>query len=143
VAFRPHVVYGPERDVGLTAGPSLAAKAAALGESYTIGYTGSAGYDYVEDVAAALLRGAFECPPGANVVDLPGEQACCHDVIRAIEKAVPEAAGRIRAEGPPLPNNVSPRIHPMTQLFSDWKPIPLLEGMRKTVAFYQSKGVHS
>ncbi|TXT32230.1 MAG: hypothetical protein FD138_2087, partial [Planctomycetota bacterium] len=39
VAVRPHVVYGPERDQGLTAGPSLAARAAALGENYTIGYT--------------------------------------------------------------------------------------------------------
>jgi nucleoside-diphosphate-sugar epimerase len=37
VAVRPHVVYGPERDQGLSAGPSLAARAAALGESHTIG----------------------------------------------------------------------------------------------------------
>ncbi|MBY0230396.1 MAG: Ldh family oxidoreductase, partial [Gemmataceae bacterium] len=39
VAIRPHVAYGPERESGLTAGPSLACKAAARGEPYRIGYT--------------------------------------------------------------------------------------------------------
>jgi nucleoside-diphosphate-sugar epimerase len=60
VGIRPHVVYGPERTQGLTAGPSLAARAAALGESYTIGYTGTVGYDYVEDVARAVAFFAGE-----------------------------------------------------------------------------------
>ena len=65
LAIRPHVVYGPERELGLTAGPSLACRAAVRGEPYTIGYTGVVGYDYVEDVARAFVRGALECPAGA------------------------------------------------------------------------------
>ena len=60
LGLRPHVVYGPERTIGLTAGPSLAARAAATGELCQINYTGLAGYDFVEDVARAFVRGAWE-----------------------------------------------------------------------------------
>lgn len=51
---------------------------AVRGEPYTIGYTGIVGYDYVEDVARAFVRGVLECPPGATIVDLPSEPATHH-----------------------------------------------------------------
>jgi len=81
LAIRPHVVYGPEREIGLTAGPSLACRAAVRNDSYQIGYIGAAGYDYVEDVARAFVRGAFECPAGATVADLPSEPATTHEIV--------------------------------------------------------------
>ena len=137
VAVRPHVVYGPEREVGLTAGPSLAAKAAALGESYTIGYTGLVGYDYVEDVARAFVRAAFECPPGATVVDLPGEQATTEQFARAIETVVPSAQGRIHVHGHPIPANIPPHPRYIRELFPDWGVTSLREGIQQTVDFYR------
>jgi nucleoside-diphosphate-sugar epimerase len=138
VAVRPHVVYGPERTQGLTAGPSLACRAAALGERYVIGYTGRAGYDYVEDVARALVRAAFECPAGAAVVDLPGETATAEEVVEAVAAAAPESAGRIGVSGPPVPANVPARRRDITRLFPDWRPTTLREGVRRTVAFYRA-----
>ena len=137
VAVRPHVVYGPEREVGLTAGPSLAAKAAALGESYTIGYTGQVGYDYVEDVARAFVRAAFDCPPGATVVDLPGEQATTEQFAHAIETVVPSSKGRIQVHGPAIPANIPPHPRYISELFPDWQATSLAEGVRRTVEFYR------
>lgn len=137
VAVRPHVVYGPERDQGLTAGPSLAARAAVSGEGYTIGYRGTVGYDYVEDVGRAFVRSAFECPPGATVVDLPGELATSEDFARAIELAVPSAAGRILVDGPLIPSNIPTQPNFINHLFADWRATPLVEGVRKTVEFYR------
>ena len=137
VAVRPHVVYGPEREVGLTAGPSLAIKAAAFGESYTIGYTGQVGYDYVEDVARAFVRAACESPPGATVVDLPGEQATTERFARAIETVVPSAQGRIHVGGPAIPANIPPHPRYISELFPDWQATSLGEGIRRTVAFYR------
>ncbi|MCC2667581.1 MAG: nucleoside-diphosphate sugar epimerase [Armatimonadetes bacterium] len=137
VAVRPHVVYGPEREQGLTAGPSLAARAAALGEDYTIGYTGRVGYDYVEDVARAFVRCAFEAPPAASVADLPGEQATSEQFLEAIAIVLPESAGRLRADGPEIPTNIPPEPHYITRLFPDWKATSLREGVRRTVEFYQ------
>ena len=137
VAVRPHVVYGPEREVGLTAGPSLAIKAAALGESYTIGYTGQVGYDYVEDVARAFVRAAFECPHGATVVDLPGEQATTEQFARAIETTVPSSKGHIQVHGPAIPSNIPPHPRYISELFPDWQATSLWEGVRRTVEFYR------
>ncbi len=137
VAVRPHVVYGPERDQGLTAGPSLAARAAALGQSYTIAYTGRVGYDYVEDVALAFVRAAFECPSGATVVDLPGELATSEEFARAIEAAVPAARGTIHVDGPAIPANIPPRPRFIRELFPDWQAMSLRDGVRKTIEFYR------
>jgi len=136
VAVRPHVVYGPERDQGLTAGPSLAARAAVNGDEFTIGYRGRVGYDYVEDVSSAFVRAAFECPPGATVVDLPGELATTEDFAQAIVQAVPASAGRIHVDGPSIPANIPPRPNFIANLFPDWQPTPLMDGVRKTVDYY-------
>ena len=135
-AIRPHVVYGPERNQGLTAGPSLACRAAALGERYTIEYSGAAGYDYVEDVATAFVCGALECPEGATVYDLPSEQATPKDFIRLIEQHHSEATGRISSAGPPIPVNRSPKPRRIQQLFPDWQATSLSRGVQKTLQYY-------
>jgi nucleoside-diphosphate-sugar epimerase len=136
VAVRPHVVYGPERDQGLTAGPSLAARAAASGDSYTIGYTGRVGYDYVADVARAFVRSAIECPPGHTVVDLPSELATTEEFRAAIVAAVPDSVSRIMVNGPAIPSNVPPSPNYISNLFPDWRATSLRDGVRKTVEFY-------
>ena len=136
VAVRPHVVYGPERDQGLTAGPSLAARAAALGETYTIGYTGRVGYDYAEDVARAFVRSAIECSTGHTVVDLPSKLATTEEFRSAIEVAVPGSMSRIMVNGPAIPSNVPPSPNYISNLFPDWQATSLLDGVRKTVEFY-------
>jgi nucleoside-diphosphate-sugar epimerase len=136
--IRPHIVYGPERDQGLTAGPSLAARAAARGEQYVINYRGRAGYDYVEDVARAFVRAALETPPGAHVVDLPSEPASVEDIAAAIAAACPGAAPRISVNGPTIPANESLHTEVITQYFPDWQPTALREGLRRTVEFYRT-----
>ncbi len=137
VGIRPHVIYGPERCVGLTAGPSLAARAAARGEPFTINYTGKVGYDYVEDVAEAFVRAALEAPPGAFVYDLPSEVATPQQLIAAIDQVVPGSAAHITADGPLVPSNVPTHPNPISRLFPDWRPTPLSEGVRKTIEFYR------
>ena len=134
--LRPHVVYGPERDQGLTAAPSLAARAVAEGDEFEINYTGMAGYDYVEDVALALVRGALESPPGAHVVDLPSDQATPQGIVDTLETLVPGAAARLAVQGPPIPVNQPPRRSLITQLFPDWQATPLREGLARTLEFY-------
>lgn len=137
VGLRPHVVYGPEREVGISAAPSLAARAAAQGGDFVFTYTGAAGYDYVEDVARAFVRTALETPAGAHVVDLPSEIAIPEEIIAVIEKLVPECRGRLTLKGPPLPANESSHTAIISDLFADWQATPLAEGLQKTIAFYR------
>jgi UDP-glucose 4-epimerase len=137
VGIRPHVAYGPERTVGLTAGPSLAARAAATGEPFEIGYTGRLGYDYAEDVALAFVRAALETPAGATVVDLPSQSATVEEFVSDLQTVVP--AARISIKGPAVPSNIPPEPHPITRLFPDWRATPLIDGIRKTVEFYRRR----
>ncbi|QDU24993.1 dTDP-4-dehydro-6-deoxyglucose reductase [Anatilimnocola aggregata] len=140
LAIRPHVVYGPEREAGLTAGPSLACRAAVRGAQYEIGYSGTAGYDYVEDVARAFVRGALECPPGATIADLPSEPATTQEVVQWIERSAPESRGRITVFGPPIPSNVPSEPRDIRQVLPGWQPTRLAEGIAKTIAFYRNAG---
>jgi nucleoside-diphosphate-sugar epimerase len=142
VGIRPHVVYGPERDQGLTAGPSLAARAAARGEHFTINYTGRVGYDYVEDVALAFVRSALEMPAGASVVDLPSEPATVEEIVAAIDVVVPGAAASLSVAGPAIPSNIPSCLQLISSLFPDWRATSLASGIRKTVDFYRSPSGH-
>ncbi len=137
VGIRPHVVYGPERTVGLTAGPSLAARAAALGQAHSIGYRGRVGYDYVEDVARAFVRAAIETPPGATVVDLPSELATTEEFVEAIDRVLPGTGERITVDGPTIPANIPPKPRFIAELFPDWRATTLEEGIWRIVQFYQ------
>lgn len=139
IGIRPHVVYGPERDQGLTAGPSLAARAAVQGERFNIGYTGRVGYDYVADVARAFVRGALETPPGANLVDLPGDVATTEQFAQAIMKAVPEAKSLITVDGPLIPSNIPPHPNYIDRLYLDWQATSLAEGVQQTIEFYRDR----
>src|SRR3990167_827931 len=59
MGFRPLSVYGPGRDFGLTADPTIALKAAVLGRSFEIRWGGATDLIYADDVAQA-------CPPPAR-----------------------------------------------------------------------------
>ena len=102
VGFRPYIVYGFGRETGLTAGPSLACRAAARGRAYAIPYSGSAGLVYVDDVVAAYEAALLREPDGAHVFNMPGEVVSNDDVIAAIRAVVPDA--RIGTEGPNFPS---------------------------------------
>lgn len=137
LGIRPQVAYGPERETGLTAGPTLAARAVARGEPYCIRYTGRVGYDYVEDVAEAFVRGALDTPEGAPVVDLPGEAADVDQVVAAIAKTDPQGAALITVEGPAIPATTPPRPRSIATLYPNWTTTSLVEGLRKTVEHYR------
>jgi nucleoside-diphosphate-sugar epimerase len=100
IGLRPFVVYGPGRETGVSAGPSLACRAAARGEAFTIGYTGASGLVHVDDVAHAFERALLAPVEDAKVYNLVGEPATVDEVIAEIRRQVPGA--RLDAQGPPL-----------------------------------------
>ncbi|MCP4190217.1 MAG: SDR family oxidoreductase [Planctomycetaceae bacterium] len=139
VAIRPHVVYGPLRELGLTAGPSLAIRAAVMGNDYSIGYRGDVTYDYVEDVARAFVCTAFGCKDKATVVDLPGESSSTEHFASLINALVSESAAEISVAGPLIPSNLLSSPHYITKLFPDWATTRLEEGVRRTADYYRRR----
>ncbi|APW36036.1 nucleoside-diphosphate sugar epimerase [Rhodoferax koreense] len=100
VGFRPFVVYGPGRESGASAGPSLACRAAARGEPFTIGITGACGLVYVDDVAQAFVQALLTPVQGAPVYNMVGVTATMDEVIAEIRRQAP--AAQLRAQGKPL-----------------------------------------
>jgi len=102
--FRPLSVYGPGRDFGVTAAPTLAMKSAVIGKPFKIAYGGGTDLIYAEDVARALLTAADAKLDGARTYNLHGESAKIVDVVRLIETAWPGAKGLLShvEEAPPF-----------------------------------------
>lgn len=138
IGMRPFVVYGPGRDSGLSAGPSLACRAAALGETYAIPFTGSAGMVYVDDVAAAYEAAVKSTFTGAHTLNLTGHIATMQEVVAAIHVVVPNA--HVSCEGPPLPSAADSVNEYNNGLLPLGIEKSLLEGIRETISYYQTLG---
>jgi UDP-glucuronate 4-epimerase len=103
IGIRPHTVYGPARDQGLTSAPTTAMLAAAAGVGYRIPFGGSVQMQYTSDVGEAFVRASELEYEGASVHNLDGPEVSIAELVELIAQAVPEAAGKITAAGDPLP----------------------------------------
>ncbi len=137
VGLRPSTAYGPGREIGVTADPTLAMRAAAEGTSYTIRFTGATGMDYVEDIGRIFARAATETPDGAHVFSLQGQLATMDEVLAAIRAVVPNAA--VKAEGAPLMFAAQLDESPLHELFPGIRRTPLADGTRRTIEFYRNR----
>ena len=103
VGLRPHTVFGPGRDQGLTSAPTVAMLAAAAGRPYRIPFGGRSQLQYAPDVAGAFVAAARAQATGATVHNLPGRAVHVRDVIAAITAAAPESDGSISFDDVSLP----------------------------------------
>jgi nucleoside-diphosphate-sugar epimerase len=134
VGLRPFVLYGPGRDAGLSAGISLACRAAALGEPYTIGFVGRADFVYVEDVAKALIAATSLPPEGPRVFTLPGEVASVDEIVKEIRAIAPSA--NITCQGKPNPSISESSGLDLRLMIPDIPKTSLRNGLRSTIDRY-------
>lgn len=132
VGLRPFVVYGAGREVGGSAGPSLACRAAAHGQAYTIPFTGRTGLVHVDDVVRAFAAALHPRQAGAHVFDMPGVTASMEELIAEIGRQVPGA--RITASGPPLPVAAEIAASDMSAVLGPQPVTSLAAGVAATLA---------
>lgn len=136
IGLRPLVVYGAGRESGSSAGPSLACRAAARDERYTIPFSGATGLVYADDVAAAYEAALLREFDGAHAFTLAGDMTPVGTLIERIEAIVPGA--QIDASGPPLPIATAfPHDPALASLLPGLPHTSLEHGLRETVAFYR------
>jgi nucleoside-diphosphate-sugar epimerase len=138
VGLRPPVVYGVGRDKGLTAGTTLAIKAALLGEAYEIGFSGPANMEYVDDVARGFVDCAMKAPTGAPAFNMRGEVLDVEDMIGVIEEMFPSARGKITCV--PSRNRMANDVSDagLQALIGPFRPLSYREGARRTAEIYRS-----
>lgn len=137
VGLRPLTVYGPGRDFGVTAGPTIAMKAAVLGRPFRIRWGGRSDFQYVADVARSFVRAVLAETDGARVYNLHGETAEVGEVVELIRELVPAARALIDHDEAPLP--IAPALDE-SGFQRDLGPLPrtpLRDGVRETIARFE------
>ena len=122
LGVRPFMVYGPGREIGGSAGPSIACRMAAQGQAYQIPFTGLTGFVYAGDVAEILC------------------QAMLEDFILEIQNQMPDA--NLSSEGSTLPVFGKIPTELSWSLSKNHEPTPLRTGIAKTLEYYKSGNVN-
>jgi nucleoside-diphosphate-sugar epimerase len=131
--FRPLTVYGPGRDFGVTATPTLAMKAAVLGRPFELRWGGSTDLIYVEDVARACIRASRATLDRARVYNLHGSAVTLAEVVRMIETAWPSAKGLITHVEAPMPFASALDDTRYQRDLGPALPTALVDGVRRTL----------
>lgn len=137
IGLRPHVLYGPGRDQGMTSTPTKGMLAAAVGREYAISYGGVVVFQFAEDMADVFIRAARADGSGAPVFNPGGTPASITEVIAAIDAAVPDMAGKIT--NLPAQLNLPPEIDQsaLVERLGPISWIPLTEGVKKTIDVFR------
>lgn len=143
VGLRPWAVYGYGRDLGLTADPTLAMRAAVYGEPFQIRLSGFMDMQYVEDVAATFVASLFAQIEGAHVFNLAGTVSSMEDLIHTIDRIHPGAAHLLTNHGPQVPVAYQMDDAQLQKHVPGLIKTPLEEGIRRTLEMFQREKASS
>jgi UDP-glucuronate 4-epimerase len=136
VGLRPHTIYGPGRDQGLTSAPTAAMVAAARGEEYAIPFGGSLQLQYVADAGEAFVRASEAKVEGASVHNLDGPVASVEEIVDAIHAVAPDA--RITYGSDPLPFPPSVDSSSFEALVGGTTARPLEQGVAESIERFKA-----
>jgi len=85
IGIRPGIIYGPGRDQGMSAAPSIAMLAALEGLAYTVPFSGPLTFCHVEDAALRFVTAISKDQTGAPVFDMNGTPSDTSDIIDVIK----------------------------------------------------------
>jgi UDP-glucuronate 4-epimerase len=91
IGLRPHTVFGPGRDQGVTSAPTIAMVAAAARQPFHIPFGGTIQLQHAADAGEAVARAALLDYEGASVHNLDGAVLPVAEVAALIERAAPGA----------------------------------------------------
>jgi len=137
IGLRPHSIYGPGRDQGLTSKPTLAMIAAAGGRPYHIEFGGRYQFQFADDVAGWFVAAARGELDGAQVFNLPGPTIGVDEIVDAIIELVPDALGRIDHSERQLPFPGAADGRPIESALGARQATPPREGVQQTIAAYR------
>jgi len=137
IGIRPLVVYGPGRDAGLTASPTLAMAAAAEGNDFEVAFGGRTQLQFAPDTARVFVAAARAATEGARVFHLGGPAETLADVARTIEAATPGVTIGVDEETIlPFPEEFDGAA--LEEAIGAIRWTPLADGVRQTIEKLQA-----
>lgn len=138
IGLRPHTVYGPGRDQGMTSKPTLAMIAAASNRPYHINFGGRYQFQFTDDSARTFIRAARSRFNGAAVYNMGGSVSGVDEIVHFIDAAEPGARGRITFDDKALALPEAFDGGPIVAALGASHETPLDEGVRRTIATYRA-----
>ena len=135
IGIRPGVVYGPGRDQGMSAAPTIAMLSAITGTAYEIPFTGPFPFLYVREAASAFVRAVEEDRAGAQVFDLNGVSSTIEHVVTIIEGNAPGAKISSRGTRFPFPDEISDA--PLAAAIGPYSKWSLADGVKETMTEFR------
>lgn len=133
--IRPYTVYGVGRDQGLTSEPTKAMLAAARGEPYEIGFSGTMQFQWASDIARYFIACADTSYEGAGAFNMGTPSSTVSDVLKIIKKVRPEA--NVSGIDKELPFPAGMDGGKLAAYLPDFKETPLEEGVRQTIEHFE------
>ena len=138
IGLRPHSVYGPGRDQGVTSKPTLAMIAAAANRPYHVNFGGRYQFQFVDDVARTFIRAARATTTGAAAYSLGGSAFGVDEILRGIEAQEPAVRGRLTYDDRPLPFPAAFDGGPIAEALGPQTETSLEDGIRSTIETYRA-----
>jgi len=113
-----------------------ACRAAAIGERYTIPFSGPIDLIHADDVARIFLLAIASPQSGAHATNLIGRRTETDEIADTLADLVPGA--RISSEGPLLPVDFPHTEPALAKLFPGWSPMSLEAGLTNTIDHYRT-----
>ena len=138
IGLRPWTVFGPGRDAGLTADPTLAMRAVAQGQPFQIRLSGFMDLQYVQDVADIFIQCLFSPVKGAYVFNLRGEVVGMEELRQLLEELRPGAAQLISVAGPAVPVAYRMDDSALIRTVGDVPRTPLRQAIASTLEAFEA-----
>ncbi len=138
IGVRPYVIYGLGRDRGVTASPTKAMLAAAIGRDFAITYGGRCNFQWGDDATKTIIALCGVACEGTQTVNLGGSRASVQEVVEAIEAAVPEMRGRITHSDAALPFPAELASEQLHGLLPNTPETSLSAGVRATIESFRA-----
>lgn len=135
---RPYTVYGVGRDQGLTSEPTKAMLAAAKGESYEIGFSGTMQFQLASDIARYFIACADTPFKGAGAFNIGTTPATVAQVLEMIKALRPDA--KVSGVENELPFPAGMDGSSLAAYLPDFKETTLAEGVKQTIEHFERVG---
>jgi nucleoside-diphosphate-sugar epimerase len=140
IGLRPWTVFGPGRDAGLTADPTLAMRAVARKQPFQMRLSGHMDLQYVRDVADIFIQCLFSETPGAHVFNLRGEVVEMEQLRQMLDEIRPGAAKLISVTGPQVPVAYRMSDEALVKTVGEIPRTPLREAIAETIEKFEQIG---
>ena len=136
VGLRPHTIYGPGRDQGMTSQPTVAIAHAVRRRRYAVDYGGVLDFQYAPDVAGLFIAATGVDPGGASVFNVSGHVVEVADFVDRVRRHTGFDDLEVGTEPLALPEGASP--DGLSELLGDTTPTPLDDGIEATIEVLSS-----